>query len=136
MLSAHHWNNLHQGGIIMTMPVIDENNEIFHMDTSDIFAIIRDKSRKIIVTSPYGTFYIPSTIDQIHTVMEPLGFYAISPSHIINLDQVKAYNKGNVYVDNTHYKVTRRRQEEFKLLIDNHSRNVSGKNHRHTSTDK
>lgn len=120
----------------MTMPVIDENNEIFHMDTHDIFAIIRDASRKIIVTSTFGNFYVPSTMDQINTVMAPLGFFSINQSHIINLDQVKAYKKGDVYIDNTHYKVSRRRQDELLEIIENHSRNASGKNHRQHSTDK
>lgn len=111
----------------MTMPVIDEYNELFHMDTRDIFAVIREKSRRIAVTSPEGKFYIPSTIDQINIAMQPHGFFAISPSIIINLDQVKAYNKGSVYVDNTHYKVSRRRRDEFLAIIENHSRNVVGK---------
>jgi DNA-binding LytR/AlgR family response regulator len=112
----------------MSMPLIDENGELFHMDTRDIYALILNKSRKIVVTSPFGKFYVPSTMEQIDTVMHPLGFFSINPSHIINLDQVKAYKKGDVFVDNTHYKVARRRQEEFLAAIDNHSRNVVGKN--------
>lgn len=120
----------------MSMPLIDENGELFYMDTRDIYALILNKSRKIMVTSPFGNFYIPSTMNEINKILKQFGFFAINPSHIVNLDQVKAFNKGNVYVDNTHYKVARRRQEEFLEAIENHSRNVSGKNHRHTSTDK
>jgi DNA-binding LytR/AlgR family response regulator len=109
------------------MPLIDVNNELFYMDTQDIFAIIREKSRRIAVTSPDGKFYIPSTFDQINIVMQPFGFFAISPNHIINLNQIKAYKKGEVFVDNTHYRVARRRREEFMSVIENHLRNVDGK---------
>ena len=119
----------------MSMPVIDEENEIFNLDMYDAFAIIREESRKIIVNSTFGTFKIPYTINEIATVMEPHGFFQINQTHIINVDQIKAFKKGYVYIDGTRYKVSKRRQEALAQLIEKRSRDANGKNCRHPSTD-
>ncbi|WP_214630031.1 LytTR family DNA-binding domain-containing protein [Paenibacillus agaridevorans] len=108
----------------MSMPVFDENNEVVEIDTAEIFCIFKDEARRIMVKIECGDYYFPTTIEQINTIMEKYGFYQIDKNHVINVKQVKAFKRGEVYIDGVHYYVATRRQKGLKELLQR-SRNTN-----------
>lgn len=111
----------------MPMPVFDENNKNHTIEIDEVFSMYKKvKERRIIVTSQCGEFYIPSTIDQIGVILEPLGFCQIDKNRIINVDRVKEYKSGVVHVDGEFYTVSRRNRKKLKEMIENRSHTTNG----------
>ena len=111
----------------MPMPVINQNNELVTIEVSEIFSIYKDmKSRKIVITAECGEYYIPSTINQIILIMESSGFAQIDKNRIINLNQVKRFENGEVTIDGSEYWVAKRRRAKLKRLIEKRSRDTNG----------
>lgn len=109
----------------MRMPGFNQANELSFVDIPEIFTIYKNSiSRKIIITAEQGEFYIPSTIDQINSIMTDYGFMQIDRNRIINLAQVKRVVGSNVYIDGTHYHVTKENKKLIEDLIENTSRDT------------
>ncbi|OUS73021.1 hypothetical protein B1748_23735 [Paenibacillus sp. MY03] len=108
----------------MPMPVFDENNEVVEMDTDEIFCIFKDETRRIVVQTESGNYYFPSTIEQIQAIMGKYGFYQIDKNHVINVKQVKAFKRGEVFIDGVHYYVAARRQKGLMDIL-RRSRNTN-----------
>lgn len=103
----------------MPMPVFNETNDLIYLEISDVFCIYKClQTRKIIVTSELGEYYLPSTIEQINAIMEPAGFMQIDKNRIINVRQVKSFVNGEAHVDGSFYTVSRRNRSKLKRMLD------------------
>lgn len=111
----------------MPMPVFNQINELVYIEIPEIYSIHKDsKSRKIIVTAQCGEYYLPSTIEQVDSIMSDAGFFLIDKNRIINVDQVKEFNDGQVHVDGSYYDVAKRKQRKLQQLIEKRSRDTNG----------
>jgi len=112
----------------MSIPVFDNNNRLFYVQINEIFMLQKeDKTRRVMVKTEKGEFYLPSTLEQISYVMNDFDFAQIDKNKIVNLNKVKHYGDKKVTVDGNTYDVSRRRRAEFEeKLIENRSRNTNG----------
>jgi DNA-binding LytR/AlgR family response regulator len=113
----------------MPMPVFNQDNVLVYIEIPEIYSIYKDKkSRKIIVTAECGEYYLPSTIDQVDTIMSESGFMLIDKNRIINVNQVKHFENGEVEVDGSAYIVAKRKRKKLIQMLEKRSRDTKGQN--------
>lgn len=105
----------------MPMPVFDQENNLINIEVEEVFCIYKlDKSRKIVVTSERGEYFLPSTVDQIGELMRPFGFLKIDKNRVINVYRIKRIEGNDVTVDGFTYTISRRKMKILKEMLSNY----------------
>lgn len=89
--------------------------------TEEIIRLASDGNYTTFHLKNKSSIIVSKPIRDYESLLEPLGFFRVHQSHIINLDYVERYNKGEggsvVMEDGTEIEVARRRKEAFLLRL-------------------
>ncbi|XEC97003.1 LytTR family DNA-binding domain-containing protein [Paenibacillus tarimensis] len=101
--------------------VFDDEDNMHKIDLKDVLCIRRDeKTRKIIIATDTGQYYLPSTMKHLDDFFSPRGFFQIDRNKIINISKIDNFRYNEITVNDSVYTVaTRKRKELFEILESN-----------------
>lgn len=102
----------------MPMPVFDNDGNMLSVEVKDVYAIYKEnKTRRIVVITEAGEFYLPTTVKQVANIMKSSGFLQVDKKSIINVSKVKEFENNKVTVDGSTFEVSRRSRRILRRML-------------------
>lgn len=101
----------------MPIRVFDKFDELHHFNIWEVCSIYKeDRTRRHIALIGANEYYFPHTIEHRTKIMEPLGFYQINESELINMALIDNYEKGVITIRERGYRPSVRKRPGFESV--------------------